>query len=161
MFLRGDYIDTSVLRQKGGSENRCFKKTKHGIFSKKTKISYPLIRTSTQRVKYVCFWKIWRGLFSWNTLFEIRPFALLPTNNKKWFLFHLKTKSGIFPSFFHHCSHQRQNLMNLHKSRALKKWKHDIWGPRDCNWTRTYSHLVCKPTLNHLASKIFECSFTN
>ena len=23
--------------------------------------------------------KIWRALFSWNTRFEIRPFALLPT----------------------------------------------------------------------------------
>ena len=27
--------------------------------------------------------KIWRALFSWNTCFEIRPFALLPTN---WWL---------------------------------------------------------------------------
>ena len=25
------------------------------------------------------FRKIWRALFSWNTCFEIRPFALLPT----------------------------------------------------------------------------------
>ena len=25
------------------------------------------------------FWKIWRPLFSWNTRFEIHPFALLPT----------------------------------------------------------------------------------
>ena len=25
------------------------------------------------------FWKIWRALFSCNTRFEIRPFALLPT----------------------------------------------------------------------------------
>ena len=25
------------------------------------------------------FRKIWRALFSWNTRFEIRPFALLPT----------------------------------------------------------------------------------
>ena len=26
------------------------------------------------------FWKIWRALFSYNTRFEIRPFALLPTS---------------------------------------------------------------------------------
>ena len=26
------------------------------------------------------FRKIWRALFSWNTRFEIRPFAILPTN---------------------------------------------------------------------------------
>ena len=29
------------------------------------------------------FWKIWRALFSWNTRFEIRLFALLPTNSWK------------------------------------------------------------------------------
>ena len=29
----------------------------------------------------VVFRKIWRALFSWNTCFEIRPFALLPTND--------------------------------------------------------------------------------
>ena len=34
-----------VIRQKGESENGCFKKTKHVKFFKKTKISYPLIRT--------------------------------------------------------------------------------------------------------------------
>ena len=22
---------------------------------------------------------------------------------------------------------------------------------KDCNWTRTHNHLVCKPTLNHLS----------
>ena len=45
------------LRQKGESQNRCFKKTKHVKFSEKTNISNPQIRTR----------------------FEIRPFALLPT----------------------------------------------------------------------------------
>ena len=34
-----------VIRQKGESENGCFKKAKHVKFFKKTKISYPLIRT--------------------------------------------------------------------------------------------------------------------
>ena len=29
------------------------------------------------------FRKIWRALFSYNTRFEIRPFALLPLNSKK------------------------------------------------------------------------------
>ena len=31
------------------------------------------------------FRKIWRALFSWNTCFEIRPFALLPTNFRCFF----------------------------------------------------------------------------
>ena len=30
------------------------------------------------------FRKIWHALFSWNTRFEILPFALLPTKNDKW-----------------------------------------------------------------------------
>ena len=34
-----------------------------------------------QGVKNVRFFrKIWRAFFFWNTRFEIRPFALLPTN---------------------------------------------------------------------------------
>ena len=51
----------------------------------KTDISYPLIRTRTctyQGVRMFVFRnfrKIWHALFSWNTHFEIRPFALLPT----------------------------------------------------------------------------------
>ena len=36
-----------------------------------------------QRVRNVCFQKIWRALFPWNTRFEIRPFASLPTNSMK------------------------------------------------------------------------------
>ena len=47
----------------------------HEIF-RKTDISYPLIRGWEMFV----FRKIWRALFSCNTRFEIRPFALLPTN---------------------------------------------------------------------------------
>ena len=31
------------------------------------------------------FRKIWRALFSWNTRFEIRPFALLPRNFRFYF----------------------------------------------------------------------------
>ena len=39
---------SSVIRQKGESQNGCFKKTKHAKFFKKTpNISYPLIRTRT------------------------------------------------------------------------------------------------------------------
>ena len=38
-------VNSSVIRQKGESQNGCFKKTKHTKFSKKPNISYPLIRT--------------------------------------------------------------------------------------------------------------------
>ena len=58
----------SVIRQKDESQNECFKKTKHAKFSEK--------RT--------------RALFSWNTGFEIRPFALLPTTYEFTRLNHLR-----------------------------------------------------------------------
>ena len=35
----------SVIRQKGESQNRCFKKTKHVKFSVKTNITYLLLHT--------------------------------------------------------------------------------------------------------------------
>ena len=48
---------SSVIRQKGKFQNVCVSEGKKCSF----------------------FWKIWRALFCWNTRFEIRPFALLPT----------------------------------------------------------------------------------
>ena len=50
-------MKSSVIRQKDESQNGCFKKAKHEMF---------------------VFRKFWRALLSWNTRFEIRPFALLP-----------------------------------------------------------------------------------
>ena len=49
----------------------------------KTNISSSLMRTRAcdyQGVKNVRFRKIWRALFSYNTGFDIRTFALLPTS---------------------------------------------------------------------------------
>ena len=40
---------SSVIRQKGESQNGCFKKIKHVQFSEKANISNPLIRTRTVR----------------------------------------------------------------------------------------------------------------
>ena len=60
------FLKSSVIRQNGESQNRCFKKTKHAKFSEKRTFLTPL------------YGKIWRALFSWNTRFEIRSFALLP-----------------------------------------------------------------------------------
>ena len=37
------------------------------------------------------FRKIWRALFSWNTRFEIRPFALSLTIYKRFFLQNFET----------------------------------------------------------------------
>ena len=65
---------SSVIRQKGESQN--------GSSKKQSTPNFPKTRT------YVCvsggkkclfFRKIWCALFSWNTRFQIRPFALLPT----------------------------------------------------------------------------------
>ena len=68
----------SVIRQKGESQDGCFKKTKHTKFSEKRRF---LTHCVYQGVRNVRFLKIWRALFSWNTRFEIRPFVLLPTHS--------------------------------------------------------------------------------
>ena len=33
--------------------------------------------------------------------------------------------------------------------------RRDIWSLSDSNRIRTHNHLVCKPTLNHLAKLVF------
>ena len=69
----------SLIRQKGESQNGCFKKTKHTKFSEKWNISYPLIRTHTcayQGVRNVRFF----GKFDVLCFLEtpVFRFALLP-----------------------------------------------------------------------------------
>ena len=67
---------------KGWMSKRVFQEKKARPIFRKTNVSYPLIRTSTcayQEVRMFVFRKIWRALLSWNTVFEIRPFVLLPT----------------------------------------------------------------------------------
>ena len=71
---------SSVIRQKGKSRNRCFKKTKHVKFSEKRTVLTPwYVRVRIRGYEISIFRKIWRASFSWNTCFEICPFALLPT----------------------------------------------------------------------------------
>ena len=73
-------LSSSVIRQKGESQNGCYKKTKHAKFSE-TNISYSLIHTRActyQGVRKVRLSENLRAFFSCNTRFEIRPFGLLP-----------------------------------------------------------------------------------
>ena len=75
----------SVIRQKGKSQNGCFKKTKHVKFStEQTWLTpwYTHVHVRIRKWNMFVFRKIWCTLFSWNTRFEICPFALLPT--KYW-----------------------------------------------------------------------------
>ena len=70
---------SSVIRQKGESQNGCFTKTKHAKFSAKTNIFYPLICTRTcanQWVKNARFF----GKYSLLCFLEtpVLGFALLP-----------------------------------------------------------------------------------
>ena len=58
---------------KGWISKWVFQENKGRQIFRKTNIAYPLIT--------FVFRKIWRVLFSWNTRFGIRPFALLPTNS--------------------------------------------------------------------------------
>ena len=59
---------SSVIRQKGESQNGGYKKTKHAKFFKKQTF-----------LTHSFFQKIQCALFSCNTCFAIRPFVLLPT----------------------------------------------------------------------------------
>ena len=71
--------NTSVIRQKGESQNWCFKKTKHVKFSEKTNLSNPLICTRTcayQGVRNVRFFEKFDVFCFLET--PVLRFALLP-----------------------------------------------------------------------------------
>ena len=93
--------NSSVIRRKGESQNRCCKKTKHVKFSEKRTFLtywYAHVRVHNQGVRNIIFRKIWRALFSWNTCSEIRPFTLLPTNftlSQIFFHFFIRFLSGF------------------------------------------------------------------
>ena len=87
---------SSVIRQKGQSQNGCFRKTKHVEFSEKRTFFYPLIRTGTcayQGVKPVRFSENLACFVFLKTHFEVRPFALLPS--KCWWCRWLKRMQEI------------------------------------------------------------------
>ena len=71
-------------KAEGRTSKRVFQENKALQIFGKTNISYPPDTHTYVCVsggkKYFFFRKIWRALFSWNTHFEICPFALLPTN---------------------------------------------------------------------------------
>ena len=62
-------------KAKGRISKRVFQENNARQIFRKTNISY-------QGVRKFVFQKTWRALFSWNTRFKIRPFAILPTNFK-------------------------------------------------------------------------------
>ena len=78
----------SVKRQNGESQNGSSKKAKHVKFSEKQTFLTPWYARTYENVsrayhgEMFVFRKIWRGLLSCYLRFEIRPFALLPTNSQ-------------------------------------------------------------------------------
>ena len=62
--------NSSVIRQKGESQNRSNKETKHVIFSGKTNISYPLIPTRA------C---VYQGVRNFRFTVNLACLFLLPT----------------------------------------------------------------------------------
>ena len=86
-----------IIKQKGESQNGCYKKIAHQIF-RETNISYCLIHTplsAYQGLRNV-FQKIWRALFSCSSRFEIRLFALLPMNSEPIGAFNIELFAKIF-----------------------------------------------------------------
>ena len=69
---------SSVTRQKGESQNGCFKKTKHAKFSEKTNISFLLIRTR-QEVRNVRFTENLACFVFLKHPFWDSPFSLITT----------------------------------------------------------------------------------
>ena len=75
-------LNLSAIKQKGESQNGCYKKQRTPNF-RKINISFPLMRKrgcAYEGVKNVRFRKIWCALLSWYKYFEICSFALLPKN---------------------------------------------------------------------------------
>ena len=74
-WILNTYLQVVGSKAKGRISKRVFQENKARQIFRKTSISYP--RTCACRgVRNVCFLKIWRALFSWNTCFL--RFALLP-----------------------------------------------------------------------------------
>ena len=93
-------IKPLVRKQKGGSQNVCYKKSKHTHFFEKWTFLTPLIRTCAcayLEVRNVRFSENWRALLSCNTRFL--RFTLLPYYRRSetchikrdlfWFFFHI------------------------------------------------------------------------
>ena len=70
------YINTSVIRKKGESQNGGNKKIRHAKFSEINESFLP-----PDTYIHSVFWKIWRALSSFYLPLENCVFALLPTNN--------------------------------------------------------------------------------
>ena len=71
-----NYQILSVIKQKGKSQDKGYKKTKHAKFSKK-RTFLPLDTSAYQRIRNACFSENWRALFSCNLCLKIRPFFLI------------------------------------------------------------------------------------
>ena len=84
-WILNTYLQVVGSKAKGRISKRVFQENKARQIFRKTSISYP--RTCACRgVRNVCFLKIWRALFSWNTCFL--RFALLPYY-RRIFNFHI------------------------------------------------------------------------
>ena len=87
-------------KAKGWISKWVLQEGKASQISPKTNISYPLIRTRTCAYqggeKCLFFGKIWRPLFSYNTCFEIRPYALWPTKCCQWLSRKLVVLMSVF-----------------------------------------------------------------
>ena len=90
------YYIPSATRQKGESQNGCYKRTKYAKFSEKQ----TFFTSWYTHVQMFVFWKIWCALLFCNTVFEIRSFALLPTIRARfittWKMAHLGVFSGQY-----------------------------------------------------------------
>ena len=98
-----------VLRQKGESQNGCYKKNKaRQIFKKNEHFLPPDTHMHIRRQEMFVFQKIWHALFSCNIRFESFPFALLAT------------KLSLF--FTSLCSTSKNDMTGVYKGNIGVKW---------------------------------------
>ena len=116
---------SSVIRQKGKSRNGCFKKTKHVKFSEKRTFLTPwYVRVRIRGYEISVFRKIWRALFSWNTCFEIRCFALSSTTYSSEHTLNFSFQHFRWSKF---SASVKQNCSSYVFIMLLQKTKINIW----------------------------------
>ena len=118
--------DTSAIRQKGKSQNGCFKKIKHAkLFEKRTFLT-------------LCFRKIWRALFSWNT----------NTSNTSVWAFLIISESGIY------------NSLKCQQWTFLRKWltsKSRLLFSQLTIFTKSSIKDMCDRVLNTYLIRVVTC----
>ena len=110
------------------------------------------------------FRKIWRALFSWNTRFEIHPFALSPTKCSNLFMIITLIAHGmIIKSGLSHV--KRNQVLQIKPENNVKYFLQLFWDSKEsddhieilnCDWNRSKLHTkICLSFKSNFKVQIF------